>query len=302
MGFDAPDVETLEAMVRLHLLLPDVATRRDLDDPTTIDSVAGTVGTPDLLELLAALTEADGLATGPTAWNSWKATLVGTLVARVDARLAGEEVELPASFPTDEQRRLMALGEVVVHTSDRRLTVVAPDRPGLVARVAGALAANGVDVLAAQAATVGAMAVQVYDVTSSVDGEPQWDRVRADVERALAGRLPVASRLADRTAAYAGQRRPAAAHVSEARVLFDNDGSSTATVVEVRAADGIGVLYRIARALAECDLTIRTAKIVTLGHEVVDTFYVVDLDDAKVTDPEHLDAISRQVLAELSLT
>ncbi|HEY1278525.1 MAG TPA: [protein-PII] uridylyltransferase [Acidimicrobiales bacterium] len=299
MGFDPFDVDTLEAMVRLHLLLPDVATRRDLDDPATIDSVARTVGSRGLLELLAALTEADGLATGPMAWNSWKATLVGTLVARVDARLAGEEVELPSTFPTDEQRRLMALGEVAVHASDCRLTVVAPDRPGLVARVAGALAADGLDVLSAQAATVSGMAVQVYDVSPSVDGEPPWERVRADVERALTGRLPVASRLAERVSAYAGQRRPAAAYTPEPRVLFDNDGSAVATVVEVRAADGIGVLYRIARALAECDLSIRTAKIVTLGHEVVDTFYVVDLDGAKVTDPEHLDAISRQVLAEL---
>jgi [protein-PII] uridylyltransferase len=82
-------------------------------------------------------------------------------------------------------------------------------------------------------------------------------------------------------------------------VLFDNDGSQSATVVEVRAADGIGVLYRITRAFAECDVTIGTAKIATLGHEVVDTFYVVGLDGTKVTDPEQLDAIAPQILAEL---
>jgi len=55
----------------------------------------------------------------------------------------------------------------------------------------------------------------------------------------------------------------------------------------------------VAGALADCDLSIRTAKIVTLGHEVVDTFYVVGLDGAKVTDAEHLDAVVGQVLAEL---
>jgi [protein-PII] uridylyltransferase len=286
-------------MVRLHLLLPDVATRRDLDAPATVSSVARTVGTRELLELLDALTEADGLATGPMAWNAWKAALVGTLVARVDARLAGDEVVVPSTFPTDEQRRLMSHGQVAVLTEDRRLTVVAPDRPELVGRVAGALAVNGLAVLAAQAATEDGMAVQVYDVGPSLDREPHWDRVQADVERALAGRLPVSSRLAERISAYAGHPRPAAAHTPEPRVLFDNDGSQSATVVEVRAADGIGVLYRITRAFAECDVTIGTAKIATLGHEVVDTFYVVGLDGTKVTDPEQLDAIAPQILAEL---
>ena len=64
-------------------------------------------------------------------------------------------------------------------------------------------------------------------------------------------------------------------------------------------ADGVGVLYRITRALADCDLTIRSAKIATLGHEVVDTFYVVDVDGAKVAERDHLHEIERQVLAEL---
>ena len=50
----------------------------------------------------------------------------------------------------------------------------------------------------------------------------------------------------------------------------------------MRAPDRIGTLYRITRALADLDLDIRHAKVATLGHEVVDTFYVVDQDGAKI--------------------
>src|SRR5271167_4030184 len=65
MGLPAPDVELVASAVRLHLLLPMIATRRDLDDPVTVKQVATTVRSRALLELLHALAIADGLATGP---------------------------------------------------------------------------------------------------------------------------------------------------------------------------------------------------------------------------------------------
>ena len=78
----------LVTLVRHHLLLPDTATRRDLDDPATIAHVAAAVGTLEVLDLLHALTEADALATGPAAWSEWKAALIADLVARTHAVLA----------------------------------------------------------------------------------------------------------------------------------------------------------------------------------------------------------------------
>ncbi len=74
-------------IVEHHLLLPDVATRRDLDDPSTIQRVADEVKTLERLELLAALTEADSLATGPSAWSPWKAQLLAQLVDRTAQRV-----------------------------------------------------------------------------------------------------------------------------------------------------------------------------------------------------------------------
>src|SRR5439155_23439475 len=89
MGFPPSDVALLTALVRHHLLLADAATRRDIRDPATITRVAAAVGTPLLLELLEALTEADAKATGDTAWSPWKAGLVRELASKVASALRG---------------------------------------------------------------------------------------------------------------------------------------------------------------------------------------------------------------------
>jgi [protein-PII] uridylyltransferase len=299
MGFTPADVDVLVDMVRHHLLLPDVASRRDLGDPATIEAVAAAVGDRHTLELLHALAEADGLATGPSAWGSWKAGLVDELVRRTTARLKGEAHETPSAIPTAQHLALMADRRLVVQADGGTVTVIAPDVPGLFSRVAGAVALNGLDVRSATAASSDdGMAVEVFEVAPAFGAEPDWERVRADVERVLSGRPALEARLAERARTYAA-RRPAAARPAEARVLFDNDASAAATVVEVRAPDAVGVLYRITRVLAEADLDVRRAKVSTLGHEVVDAFYVVDAAGRKVEDAEHLAEVERAILAAL---
>jgi [protein-PII] uridylyltransferase len=298
MGFASDDVDLLVAMVEHHLLLPDAATRRDLDDPRTAEAVAEAVGRRDLLELLAALTEADSLATGPAAWSDWKAGLVDQLVQRAAALLEGERVPPVTPLVTDDHRALMADGSVAVDVEGDRVTVVAPDRPGLFSRVAGVLALHGLDVRSASVAGEEGMAVEAFEVEAPF-GAPDWAKVEADLRRATAGRLALDARLAERARAYGARRPTAAVGPGGPRVHFDNEASATATVVEVRAPDRIGVLYRITRALAECDLDVRTALVATLGAEVVDAFYVTATDNGKVTDPDELDEIEQAVLGEL---
>ena len=75
---------------------------------------------------------------------------------------------------------------------------------------------------------------------------------------------------------------------------------SNATVLEVRAPDRVGVLYRVTKALADLQLDIRHAKVQTLGHEVVDSFYVRDANGAKGTDPFYLGELERALLHALT--
>ncbi len=301
MGFDEPDVDILVSMVEHHLLLPDVATRRDLDDASTIQRVADQVRSLERLELLAALTEADSLATGPSAWSPWKAHLLAQLVDRTEKVLRGDEAAAvtEAGFPNEDQ--LAALQNPGTHIigQGNTLTVMTDDRPGLFSRVTGVLAMHGLDVLTAGVySSNDGRALEAFIVHDPMRDETPWDRVAADVERALAGRLAVNARVAERAKMYGRQVYSPLARGSS--VSVDNNASADATVIDVETGDRIGVLFAIARALAELDLDVRSAKVQTLGVRVLDAFYVTDRSGSKVTDAETLAEIERAILHNLN--
>jgi [protein-PII] uridylyltransferase len=303
MGLSPRDTAIVSQLVRHHLLLPEVATRRDLSDDATITAVADAVGDHLTLALLAALTEADSLATGSSAWSPWKAELVDELVRKVDMVLGGgDAVEVAARwrlFPSAEVETMMAAGVERIMTEADRVTVVSVDRPGLFSRVAGVLSLHGLGVIAAEAHSDDAgsggagMAANEFRVVVPGHGPVPWSKVTEDLEHALAGRLAIESRLAERARTYR-RRRAQSAEPAQRWVRIDNDASSNATVIEVRAPDSVGVLYRITKSLAEVGLDIRHAKVATLGHEVVDTFYVQSAG-TKVTDAFHLREIDLAV-------
>jgi len=301
MGFAHRDVEVLVNMVRHHLLLPDAATRRDLDDPMTIEKVAEAVGDTRTLLLLGALAEADGLATGSSAWGTWKAGLVAELVRRTTAYLEGRPLPEESAWVTDNHRRLMdevrAGGLATVVLDPPRVTVAAADRPGLLSSVAGVLALHGLDVRSADASLDAGVAVEVFTVEVPRGSWPDSARLREDLEAVLANRLPLHDRLAARAEAYAGERRPSSARTLKPQVVADNGASASSTVLELRAPDEIGLLHRVTRALFDCDLDVVSARVSTIGHEVVDAFYVRTATGEKVTDPGRLRSVEDAVKA-----
>jgi [protein-PII] uridylyltransferase len=301
MGYADDDVSVLVDMVRFHLLLPDAATRRDLDDDGTIRSVASQVRSPRLLALLDALTEADSIATGPAAWGPWKARLMQTLVSRTAIVLTGGDLGevVDTNFPTDEHRRLMAAGTEVVRGNDDEVTVVAPDRPGLFSRVTGTLALHGLEVVEAQIDSDADMAVEVLKVRNAMNRPVPWPEVVADIELSLAGRLAIHARLVERAALY-GKRTPRASGNIGLNVTFDNDVSEVATVMEFTAPDRVGLLFQVTQALSTMLLDIKSARVQTLGADVVDAFYLTDHLGDKITDEAFLAEIERAVLHSVS--
>ena len=276
VGFDDNDVRTLADLCRHHLLLPQTATRRDLDDPVTIATVAAAVGDVEALDLLTALTEADALATGPLAWTAWRQVLVHDLVRRVRAQLAGIP---PAVAPSlSREQRELAAGQgvrVLMRQQDTGhvVTVGAPDRLGLLGLVAGVLSIHRLEVRSAETETVGDRAVQVWQVSPQYGDPPAVDRLRADLRRALAGQLDVTARLAAREAA---SRRRDDPPLPSPRVEVVEGASSRATVLEVRSHDAPGLLHRVGTAIAGTGTDIVAARVSTLGSDVVDVFFVVD--------------------------
>lgn len=298
LGYGRADVETLAAMVEHHLLLPDVAMRRDLTDEATIQQVADAVGSVEVLDLLHALAEADSLATGPSAWGSWKEGLVDELVDRVRHVLGGGAVSEATwrLFPDAETLALMAAGGTEVRHRDDLITVVYPDATGNFSQIAGVLSLHGLDVISARAHSdeqhIAAAQFRVVLPTN----EPRWEAIEQDLRRALAHELAIEARLDERAKTYRRRPRTQAEAPGPPRVYFDDGASSNATVIEVRGTTTIGILYRITRTLAELGLDIRHATVQTVGMEVVDTFYVRTPRGGLVTDPTHRSEIEKAVL------
>jgi [protein-PII] uridylyltransferase len=286
MGFDEADRAALVTIARHHLLLPDTATRRDLEDPATAEFVASVVSDPMVLDLLAAVAEADGRATGPTAWSPWKAQLIADLVRRVKAVLAGTAGSASGREQTKqltpEQLTLMNRGGdalvVTVEPDHHGALVIAtgPDQVGLMSAVTGAVALHRLDVRRASAAVSSAperrALIELSVQPRHGDELPPAGRLTADVAAALSGEgRPLSQRLAERDRAYPSRRRGLPPAPPEVRF---EDRSTGSTVVEVRAPDGPGVLHRVVEALVGAGLDIRTAIVSTIGADVVDSFYV----------------------------
>ena len=304
MGFDANDVETLVLLVEHHLLLPDIATRRDLDDPATLRWVAACAGTVERLHLLHALTEADSIATGPSAWGSWKAGLVATLVERTQHVLNGGDVGELTDSPERQAEldtlidQAIASSEPIIRVDGDQVTVVCADRPGLFSRIAGVLATCGLDVSEASANGERGFVIDRFRVTSDLGGDIAWAKVELALVKALTGRMSIDSRLAERARVYA--KAPIQAHHLRPKVRVLNEASDDATVVEVTGPDSIGLLYRLTRALADLEIDIGRAKAVTMGGDVVDAFYVRDATGAKNTDPDDVGEIRQALLHALA--
>ncbi|AUG79857.1 protein-PII uridylyltransferase [Kitasatospora sp. MMS16-BH015] len=332
MGFDKEDTETLALLVRHHLTLVDTATRRDPEDPATIELITRTVGTLPHLELLHALTEADATATGPAAWTAWRASLVAGLVDRAAAALAAPGTggaagrpSAPAVWsavvePTAEQERLaveaartlspaLSLHAHAGESTDPErpepmgveLTLAIPDRPGLLGTVAGVLALHRLTVRAAglrELDPIGAGPVLLLSWTVAAEyGElPEAARLRADLRRALDGSLDVARKLAERDAA--APKRRGIPTPPPVVTVAPGTSSSSATILEVRAHDAPGLLHRIGRALDAAAVRVRTAHVSTLGAEAVDAFYLTDVA-GRPLEPDYARQVAHQVQAAL---
>ena len=294
LGMSEPDTALLAAMVRHHLLLPAVATRRDLDDPATIEMVAEKIDHDrTLLELLHALAEADSLATGPGVWGDWKSRLIGELVRRTHRVLDGEPAPQPGPVP-EEVAALAAAGGTHVRITPApalgphtfTVAVVGPDRRGVLARMAAVLALAGLRVQSATVGAVGESAVNTFVVVPTFGDPPDPAVVRqrllaaldgADVLAELRRRERAAAAPVDGSAAAPPLRVPAPPR------LRWFDGAPGTVVLEVRSGDTPGLLARVAGALDDAGLDVRWAKLATLGATAVDVFCLaVPGDEAAV--------------------
>ncbi len=343
LRLSAEECETVEWLVRHHLLMSDTAQKRDIGDPRTVRDFARAVQTRKRLDLLTVLTVCDIRGVGPGTWNNWKAMLLRQLYRETtDALDNGMEAlsrskreseakralrEALTDWPradlrTETQRHygpywqglstpahvafahlLRGIGDdeirIDLHPDDARDATRAcfalADHPGIFARLAGALALVGANIVDARTYTSrDGFATAVFWIQDT-EGRPyetaRLPKLRRMIERTFAGEVVASEALKERDKVRKRERR---FQVSTS-ITFDNDGSDIYTIIEVDTRDRPGLLHDLARTLAEAHISIASAVIATYGVQVVDTFYVKDMFGLKLHAKVRQEALEKKL-------
>ncbi|MBO9465764.1 [protein-PII] uridylyltransferase [Tropicibacter sp. R15_0] len=325
LGLNKKECETVEWLVRYHLLMSDMAQKRDIADPRTVRDFAKAVQTVERLDLLCVLTVCDIRGVGPDTWNNWKAALIRALYRQTRRALEGGMEALNRENRGTEAKKLLRerLSDwsqselrretgrhyppywqglhVTAHTifaellrdievdeikidihpdEDRDATRVCfaiADHPGIFSRLTGALALVGANVVDARSFTTkDGYATAAFWIQDS-DGAPyetaRIPRLKDMIRKTLMGEVVAREAIKSKDKIKKRER----AFKVPTSITFDNEGSDIFTIIEVDTRDRPGLLFDLARTMANANVYIVSAVIATYGEQVVDTFYVKDM-------------------------
>ena len=347
LGLKPDEVDTVEWLVRYHLLMSDMAQKRDIADPRTVRDFAKAVRTVERLDLLCVLTVCDIRGVGPNTWNNWKAVLIRALYrqtrtaledgmealnrenrgAEAKKALRAALVDWPRKdLQTETSRhydpywqglhqtahvvfanllRGIADDEIRIDLhpdEDRdatRVCFVMQDHPGIFARLAGALALVGANVVDARSYTTKdgyvTDAFWIQDADDTPYDASRLPRLRKMIERTLHGEVVTREAMVDRDKV---KKREKVFRVPT-HITFDNDGSDIYTIIEVDTRDRPGLLHDLARTLASSNVYVANAVIATYGEQCVDTFYVKDMFGLKYYTPSKQRTLEKRLRAAI---
>ena len=273
LGLCDSDVATVVTVVRHHLLLAGTAARCDPGDPRTVETIAEALDRDAVtLDVLAALTQADSIATGPGVWTRGKAQAVAALVGACREVFetpmpTGVAPVVRASEPSGRPDVVVELRPYGAETHE--LVLVVPGGCEVLAVTADVLAAHRLDIIDADIDLWSPGALRARLTVSTRFGAPVDPRVlRKDLRRAADSGLPHALRIASERVPEPRIGPPRAASSVVVSTRDDADG----VLLEVRAEDRPGLFSRIVAAVLAAGARIDWVVVRTRGLAVEDVF------------------------------
>jgi [protein-PII] uridylyltransferase len=346
-GYGPRKSNQIAMIIKEHLFLIKMATRRDVDDEQTAIACARRIHSVEQLNMLYLLTVADSMSTGPNAWSDWVDQLLRKLYYRTLSTIENGELATAEAIKNIDKKKnaILVMNEknpdqkeliqtcfkfmseryllyssveemdrhiklyeslkkqrVVMHvekeceTNTRLLTICAKDRPGLFSIITGILSICNISICDARVHTWrNQIALDIFKVIAPKDHlyeDKMWQKIDAKIQDSLSSDLQIHQTLAEQAAQVSWDRR--LKHAS-AKIRIDNQLSAFYTIIEVFAQDRPGLLFGITDTLYRSGYNIYFAKIATQGDQVVDIFYIKDLNGHKIQSNEQRQSLKQKI-------
>lgn len=304
LGLSDAETRLVSWLIFDHLFMAETAFRRDLEDPKTLDDFIFRIHDIERLKLLTILATADIMAVGPGRWTEWKAKLITDLYILAENRLHGiqnENESTISAIPKDwdqTQPRIDIAQDPEKNATN--ITIYTLDRPGLFATLTGAIAASGANIIEARINTHNKIGIDSFTI-QNLSAQPitkphRHTDIRKNITTALAGALDIPAAITKQTPKPKPRNR---AFDIPASITTDNRASKTATIIEIHTRDRHALLYELARIFVAHDITVKSAKINTLGLKAIDIFYVQNTEKKKILDKKTLHSLTTAIDAIL---
>lgn len=308
LGLRTDEAELAAWLVRHHLLLSEIAFKRDLDDTQTIQTMVNIIHSPERLRLLLLVTVADIRAVGPKIYNGWKGELLRRVYERCMQAMGVILTPLSSNDTGAHHERMIAAFDGAPQLDIRTdkfcdITLVSccvAYQKNAFRLLAGVMALMGASIVSAKIRAVreGVLLAEFGIQDAQNHAFAETDRLQhlpRLVEEALQGALDFAVELPRRSVIRAGRKVSIAA-----AVYMDDTVSHDATILEVNAQDRLGLLYDILGALEAEQVQIITAHIATYGQKAVDVFYIKDAYGLKLNHPTKKAQVVEHVMSMIA--
>lgn len=305
------DHDDVAFLIRNHLMMEQIAFRRNTNDGTTIDEFAALFRRPEQLDMLFVLTYCDLSAVNKNVWSSWKESLLQDLFLKTRRKLTDEGSEQAATFfspyTPEEQavfeehiRSLNTVSAIIANErSNSRITILTHDAPYLLSTLCGVLSANDISIIDAAIFTrEDGIVIDAFRVVNAATKLPltaeQESSVKSDLFNVLTG-AETLERLFERHHRRWKRRAKPLFHPS-IRVDAAFHDTEKHTIVDVYAPDMTGFLFKITQVLSAAGLQIDFAKLATRGDGIVDSFYVKTKEGNPISSEEEKRYLREEIL------
>ena len=348
LGYSEEEISKVSFLVKNHLVMEQIAFRRNLNDPETLNNFTSIFNSIEELDLLYLLTYADLSAVNPAVWTNWKSDLLAELYqksyAMLKEQISGEELLISgiSVLPKDISRlsdhiteslakehidsindigymQQFTVKEITAHIEEIRkgtklsvlfkdlngftnITVITKDFPSLLSKLCGVLAVNDVNIQDAKIFTMkDGIVIDTFNVTDfrshhKVEKE-RYGKIEQDLKRVVVGLLQLGKEVATMKSRW--WRIESKLFKRSGQVKIEIERHEKYTILDVFSPDRLGFLYQVTSKMNELGLNIYFAKISTRGDDIVDSFYVLDRNNKKIS-PDDFEFIKSELKEAIS--